>query len=82
MNQFNNRGLLFKNLRKRLPKHPDFTGEATVGGRKFKLAAWSKQGRKGDFYSIAFTGEQPAEPAPEQPNGPQSNPDNPQDYAF
>jgi hypothetical protein len=82
MNQYNNRGLLFKNLRKRQPKHPDLTGEATISGRKFKLAAWLKPGRRAEFYSIAFTEESTADPTPEQADTSESNADNPQDYAF
>jgi hypothetical protein len=58
MNDYNNRGILFKNLRKWRPNHPDFTGEATIDGRKFKLAGWVKAGKRGEFYSLAFTQEQ------------------------
>ena len=82
MNDFNNRGLLFKNSRKWRPKHPDLTGEAIIGGRKFKLAAWMKQGRRGEFYSVAFTEELPAEPEQPQPEAAPPSPDTPEDYAF
>ena len=58
MSDFNNRGLLFKNWRKRLPKHPDIVGEATLDGRKIKIAGWRKEGRRGHFYSLAFTPDQ------------------------
>lgn len=60
--EFNNRGILFRNFRKQQPKHPDLVGEATLDGRKFKVAAWKKTGKRGDFYSMAFTLDQPPEP--------------------
>src|SRR5690349_12488188 len=46
MSDFNKKGILFKNGKKWRPKHPDLTGEATIDGRKFKVAAWVKQGRR------------------------------------
>jgi hypothetical protein len=60
-----------------LPKHPDFTGEATIDGQKFKLAGWTKSGKRGDFYSLAFTQEQPAteQPAEQAQPGPASEED-------
>jgi hypothetical protein len=67
MSDFNNRGLLFKNFRKRQPKHPDVTGEATIDGRKFKIAGWIKQGRRGEFHSLAFTEDQTEAPPAEAP---------------
>lgn len=82
--EFNNRGILFPNLRKRQPKHPDLTGEATIDGRRYKLAAWRKQGRKGEFFSMAFTAEQDNQPAPQtdvpQSDSPANQSDG--DYAF
>jgi hypothetical protein len=65
--EFNNRGILFRNNRKRQPKHPDFTGEATIDGRKYKIAGWTKQGKKAEFYSMAFTEDvlKSDEPQPE-----------------
>jgi hypothetical protein len=69
VSDFNNRGLLFKNFRKKQPKHPDVTGEATIDGRKFRIAGWIKQGKRGEFHSLAFTEEIPepeASPSPAQ----------------
>ena len=57
--EFNNRGILFRNFRKKQPKHPDVVGEATIAGHKYKLAGWIKQGKRGEFHSLAFTEEQP-----------------------
>lgn len=68
MSEYNNRGILFRNFRKKQPKHPDVIGDATIDGRKFKIAGWVKQGKRGDFHSLAFTEEQsqPESPTPSQ----------------
>jgi hypothetical protein len=47
-------GTLFANDRKQQPKHPDWTGDALFEGRTVKLAIWNKQGRRGEFLSIAI----------------------------
>jgi len=82
---FNNRGILFHNNRKRQPKHPDFVGEATIDGRRFKLAAWIKQGRRGEFHSLAFTPEETNPPQPQEdytPSSCQSRPAQEDDHAY
>ena len=44
--------VLFKNERKKTDNHPDYTGTIELeGGRKMRLAAWIKQGKKGKFMS-------------------------------
>jgi len=55
MTQNENNGVLFKNDKKTQDKHPDYRGEANVGGTEYWLAAWIKQGQKGKFMSIAFS---------------------------
>jgi hypothetical protein len=52
-----NGAILFPNFAKKQPKHPDWTGSGMVGGKKYRLSAWKKQGRKTEFFSIAFTDE-------------------------
>jgi hypothetical protein len=79
--EFNNRGILFRNFRKQQPKHPDVIGEATIDSRKFKIAGWKKEGRKGEFHSLAFTLEQAEQPT--EAEAPQPDADTPpQNYAF
>lgn len=52
--QRNNSGALFKNNRKEKETHPDYQGECTVGGVKYRISAWLKDGKKGKFMSMAF----------------------------
>lgn len=51
-----NSGLLFKNFRKKQPKHPDYTGTCEVNGVKMEISAWEKPLRsgKGTFLSLSF----------------------------
>ena len=53
--QRENSGILFKNDRKASERHPDYKGNATIGGEEFYLSAWVKQGRNGKFLSLSFT---------------------------
>ncbi len=53
--QRENSGILFKNDRKASQRHPDYKGNATIGGEEFYLSAWVKQGRNGKFLSLSFT---------------------------
>ena len=47
-------GSLFKNDQKESEKHPDYRGDCTVGGVKYWLSAWIKEGKNGKFMSIAI----------------------------
>jgi len=63
-----NTGVLFRNSRKKLSKaglplddieakKPDHTGEVTVDGRDYWLAAWVKESKdqKQKYFSLSFT---------------------------
>ncbi|AUG85480.1 ssDNA binding protein [Acinetobacter phage SH-Ab 15497] len=55
--QYDNRnsGALFPNDRKTKQSHPDYKGTMTdADGQEFWISAWVKQGRKGEFLSLAF----------------------------
>jgi uncharacterized protein (DUF736 family) len=56
---FNNTGRLFRNDRKKSDKQPDFGGDATIDGVKFRLAAWAKESNRADgkWLSIKFETE-------------------------
>jgi hypothetical protein len=51
--KFDNGGLLFKNDRKEMDRHPDYTGNLTVGGVEYWLSAWIKEGKRGKFMSLS-----------------------------
>lgn len=48
-------GALFKNDRKSAANSPDYTGNALVGGKNMRVAAWIKEGKKGKFLSLSIT---------------------------
>ena len=57
-------GSLFPNDRKQSDNHPDYTGKILAhrdikAGEELRLAAWSKQGGKGYFYSLSLSDLQP-----------------------
>lgn len=55
--QYDNRnsGALFPNDRKTKQSHPDYKGTMTdADGQEFWISAWVKQGKKGEFLSLAF----------------------------
>jgi hypothetical protein len=45
-------GALFKNHRKEKPSHPDYRGDITILGDKYRLAGWVKEGKRGKYLSI------------------------------
>jgi hypothetical protein len=50
-----NSGTLFRNDRKTADKQPDEKGTALIGGVEYWVSGWWKQGKSGDFLSLAFT---------------------------
>lgn len=49
-----NTGTLFKNDRKEKDSHPDYQGNALIGGVDYWISAWIKDGKNGKFMSLAF----------------------------
>jgi hypothetical protein len=45
-------GTLFKNKFKDTDSKPDFKGEIMLNGQLMDIAAWTKQGAKGEFWSL------------------------------
>jgi hypothetical protein len=61
--KYDNSGILFRNDDKETDKHPDYKGEATIGGAGYWLAGWIKQGKKGKFLTVSLTPKQAAREA-------------------
>ena len=66
-------GTLWKNDKGDNDKRPDMRGTVTIAGKQWELAAWTKQGRKGKFLSLAAS-----EPR-ERPQGAQPRAADPDD---
>lgn len=62
--QRDNSGTIFKNDKKETEKHPNGTGKAMIGGVMYYVSAWTKDGAKGKFQSLAF---KPVDQQAEQP---------------
>jgi hypothetical protein len=54
-----NSGSLFRNEKKETDKHPNATGTVMVGGVEYWISAWTKDGAKGKFQSLAFKPKEP-----------------------
>ena len=51
---YDNSGIIGKNKRKELDKHPDIQGQATVNGVEYWMSGWKKEKDGKGFYSLAF----------------------------
>ena len=47
-------GSLFKNEKKTEEKHPQMQGSCLIEGVEYYISAWTKEGAKGRFQSLAF----------------------------
>lgn len=55
-----NRGVLFKNKRRRGDKDPTVTGNAMVGGKEYWVSGWTGESANGTWYtSLSFKEKQP-----------------------
>jgi hypothetical protein len=61
-------GALFKNLKKATdegkPSWPDYVGDITINGTKYRLASWLKDGAKGKYLSLSARPFEDAEAKP------------------
>lgn len=67
-------GALFKNNEKENDKHPDYRGDALIGGKPHWVAGWIKKGKKGSFLSLSI---KPKEHNGKRQGGPQEESDVP-----
>jgi hypothetical protein len=56
--QKDNSGTLFKNDKREKDTHPHATGTAMIDGVEYWVSAWTKEGAKGKFQSLAFQPKQ------------------------
>lgn len=47
-------GILFR-AEKKQERSPDYSGNITINGHRYRLAAWIKEGKKGKFMSLAVS---------------------------
>jgi len=50
-----NSGTMFKNHSKNKENQPDYRGECKINGTVLAISGWIKQGKKGEFLSLAFS---------------------------
>jgi hypothetical protein len=56
MEQKNNSGTIFRNVKKETAQAPDYSGTATVNEKKFRIAGWINKSKTGSNYlRILFT---------------------------
>jgi hypothetical protein len=53
--QRDNSGSFFINDRKEKDSHPDFKGSIQVDGSDYWLSIWTKNGAKGEFWSVSVS---------------------------
>jgi hypothetical protein len=60
--QKDNSGTLFKNDKREKDTHPHATGTALIDGVEYWVSAWTKEGAKGKFQSLAFKPKEARKP--------------------
>jgi len=94
--EYTNTGALFTNSYKKSDKQPDFKGNITLERSlikqllrdsddeniKINLSGWNRQGRNGDFVSLAYDAyKKPEEAAPPKYREPPQKPSSDEDMA-
>lgn len=68
-------GALFPNDKGDNPNRPDWRGDVTINGVKWRLAGWLKEGRNGKFLSLKASEDRPREEAPRASGGGRTAPE-------
>ena len=65
-----NTGSLFKNDKREKDTQPNAKGSALIDGVEYWISAWTNEGQKGKFQSLAFERKDaaPAKPAARRPS--------------
>ena len=61
MEQKNNSGTIFRNAKKETAQAPDYSGTATVGEKKYRIAGWINKSKTGSNYLRILFSEQQAQ---------------------
>lgn len=61
MEQKNNSGTIFRNAKKETAQAPDYSGTATVGEKKYRIAGWINKSKTGGNYLRVLFSEQQAQ---------------------
>jgi len=69
-------GSLFRNDNRTADNQPNARGDALIGGVVYEISAWTKEGAKGKFQSLAIKPKQARQDAPQrsQPVGNRDDP--------
>ena len=59
-------GSLFRNEKKEKDTHPNATGSCLIDGVEYWGSAWTNEGAKGKWQSLAFTSKDEKKAAPEK----------------
>jgi hypothetical protein len=81
--QKDNEGALFANDRKETEKHPDYKGDALIGGTQYYLSAWINTSKNGVKYmKTSYTPKEQASNAVVQQIQPAAKPFKDNDIPF
>lgn len=64
------KGTIFRNDRKAADNHPDWRGTAMVNGALVEIALWSREGKRGEFYSVSISNARERQPQPQREAAP------------
>lgn len=56
---YDNSGTLGKNKYRKSDSQPEYTGKATIGGVKYRIAGWMNENADGKFFGLKFSIPQP-----------------------
>jgi len=51
-------GALFRETDKKSDRSPDYAGNVTIKGVRYRLAGWVKEGKRGKFLSLAVRADE------------------------
>lgn len=61
-------GILSKNEKREKDTHPHYNGKCVIGGVKYWISAWKKDGQYGPFLSLSFKAREQQQRQPGEDN--------------